>query len=698
MTDVTATASVCAFLLATLAPYVMAAAVTGANEGADRRRLEIAVLGTAGLSAVLHVTAFTVGLTLARVLLLMAAATLVFAAARFRFGGLRSDRPGPAAPPLRWRWMESAATLVAVAVGASWLVSTTASLDVIGTDAAHYHIPHAVNYALGATPWDPLPTRHAYPMGTSLLFAWFILPFGDAFVVDAAMLIHAALLLAALAALFRSLTGDSGWTWAPWIVVFLLSMPLVVHAFLPSADLPYTAAFMAVTAQLVWMTTGSRRAVRDWLVLGCGMGLLIASKVTGVYSAAALTAVALAVPAARVLRQRTLGARVPGRTIVAGAAALCVGLVPGVLWLLRNWVVYGQPVETFPDRYYLSILGDLRTTYQNEWSYLFWRLSRRVTQWLGPWFTACGYAVFVLCAEAAWRLARKRGDALDRRRLGFLALATVVAAVHAAGMVGAPWTSFEHASGSSLRYILPVWVTWVMLGAAGLFSRQVAWYAHGGSRVAVWCLAGAMAVAAAWNSADPWWRGFATAPVAVLAVSGFAVLWGWSLSPGRAGGHRSLATVRSVGALVLVAALAAPWLVSRHEPLRREAAEAEQREIAGWPANVNPTVTDHRRAYLDTRLDESRRAVPCAARRFFVASRNDLPLAFQPAVYTSLIFDSRDAGAALDLLRHTPASRPCDYVVVLESELSRPFVKLASVWLAEVDTTGPFRVFRVTRP
>jgi hypothetical protein len=686
------------FVLATLAPYLMSAAACRPDDDRDRRRLEIAILGTSGLYLALHLTAFTVGLTQGRVLLVVTVAALVFGTTRLWLG--RGGGAGPVDPPLggRWRWMEAAATLVAVAAGASWLVSATLSVEVVGTDAAHYHIPHAVNYALGATPWDPLPSRHAYPMGTSLLFAWFMLPFGDTFIVDAAMLIHGALLLAALASLFRSLTGDSGWTWAPWIVLLLGSMPLVVHAGFPSADLPYTAAFMAVSAQLVWMTTAPATGIRDWLILGCGLGLLIASKVTGVYSAAVLAAVAAAVPIARTVLDRWTGPRLSWQAAFAGAALLGLGMAPGLLWLLRNALVYGQAVETFSDPYYLSILGDLRTTYQGEWSYLFWRLGRRVTQWLGPWFTASGYLIVVLCAEAAWRLARKHGDALDRRRIWVTAAAAVIAAVHGAGMIGAPWTSLEHTSGGSLRYVLPAWITWVTLAAAGLFVRQLPWYERTWSRTAGWVVLGAGATVLAWNGDGPWMAGLRVAPGAVLAVAAVGLAAAWSSPATRSATPRLAAAARSGGVLVLAAALSSVWLVSRHVPLRQAAVDAEQRELARWPDGSAAAMDDERRAYLDTRLDESRRGVTCEARRFFVASRVDLPLGFQPAVYTSLIFDSRDAGAALPLLRRPPHPDACDYVVVSPAEANRPFVTVASAWLTAVETTGPLRVYRVTRP
>ena len=88
-----------------------------------------------------------------------------------------------------WRWLRSRSP---------WLRVAARSLHVSGSDAAHYHVPHAVNLALGTSPFDLLPTPHLYPMGTSL-GAWFILPFSDPLLIDVTMLACAALLAASLA-------------------------------------------------------------------------------------------------------------------------------------------------------------------------------------------------------------------------------------------------------------------------------------------------------------------------------------------------------------------------------------------------------------------------------------------------------------------------------------------------------------------
>jgi hypothetical protein len=83
-------------------------------------------------------------------------------------------------PPTPLRVVEGvlqiAGALALATLAVAWLRVAARSLHVSGSDAAHYHVPHAVNLALGTSPFDLLPTPHLYPMGTSLLGAWFISP------------------------------------------------------------------------------------------------------------------------------------------------------------------------------------------------------------------------------------------------------------------------------------------------------------------------------------------------------------------------------------------------------------------------------------------------------------------------------------------------------------------------------------------
>jgi len=208
------------FILATALPFFIASRVVLSGRGAspvpqDRERFEALVLGTGGLSAILHVLLFSGYLSIPAVAATGAVGAVL--AWRGRRGSARSMAapapPGGADTPGHGRidgltgWLSTCAV---AAVCGVWFVWSAASREVSGTDAAHYHIPHAVNYALGASPWGPMPTPHGYPMGAGVFFAWFILPFGDAFIVDASMVLWYAVLVVALASLFCTLTGLPG--------------------------------------------------------------------------------------------------------------------------------------------------------------------------------------------------------------------------------------------------------------------------------------------------------------------------------------------------------------------------------------------------------------------------------------------------------------------------------------------------------
>jgi hypothetical protein len=681
------------FVVATVVPYILASRTAPAG-GSERvhRRFETVVLGTGGLSFVLHAVAFTVGLSLGAVVAGMAGLVLAAGVVSVRLRRAQPPAPGPEARD----WLAIGSTLVATVIGVSWLVSATMALDVAGTDAAHYHVPHAVNYALGATPWDPLPTRHAYPMGTSLLFAWFILPFGDAFIVDAAMIVHAAVLVVSLAVLLRSLTGLDGWAWTPAGFLALLSLPLFAAAGLPSADLPYAAGFIACAAQAWRMVTDRRGTPRDWLVLGAALGLLLAPKVTGALSAAAIAVPAVVATGVGIVRTSEARRRWRMRPVWAAVAALVIGSLPGLLWFARNQWVYGQPVDTFPDRFHLSIYADLHSTYQNDWFYLARRTARRMHQWMGPWFLASGWAILALAVESLSRYVAKKGERLDAHRLWFVAVASAVGVLHAAALIQAPWTSLEWTEGSSLRYILPVWTLWALVAFAALFSRWLPWHRVAAGRAVAWALLVTAAVAPiVTRGYDPWWAGVKTMPFTVAPIAAaFLAAGPFLFGPRRGWAREALAA----GVMVVLASGLAFWLAARHAPLAADAAGADQQDVRAWIADRSGPVEAHRRLYLEARADEQQRGRSCEARRFFwAAGRFDLPLDVQPARYSSLVFDGRDPARSLEMLRH-PQPGVCDYVVIGRDEMSRPLARTLGPWLAEISADERFRIFRADVP
>lgn len=701
MTDV-----IIAFILATLLVYAVAAwfvrSASAPPASTDRRRFEVILFGTGGLYAVLHALAFTGLLSVPAVAVTVGVGAAAVVLGTRRAGSTAAQSGSGAGNTGANRtdeWMERLSTAAVAAVCALWLIRSAAGLDVAGTDAAHYHIPHAVNYALGATPWGPMPTPHGYPMGTSLLFAWFIQPFGDAFVVDASMVAWYLVLVASLACLFSSLTGLPGWSWTPWLALVLFGMPLIQSAAYPSADLPYAASFVAVAAQLTWMVGRRAFSLRDWVLLGVSLGLLVGCKAPGVYSAAML--VAAAGTGYIVARKGHLGPRRRPWLATAGAVSLAV-MVTGGIWLVRNAWLFGQPVEIYTDRYHLSILQDVKTVYGGDWLYGLWRAGVKIRRLLGPDFLLAGAAIAWLCVESLVRVARRRADGVDAMRLWFVGLMVPIAVVHVAGLVGAPWTSLEWTDGQSLRYLLPFWILYALLASAGLFSRFLPWQRYAVLRTGLWLFAAGAALRFAVTSSEPGglalagsrWPGFVVLAMAFAALQSFAVL------AARRPGALARRVLVAAGSAVVLAAVAgaSAWLADRHSALRSAAEREESAALAAWMAQSHPTGEPHRQVYLDIRADEQRQGRTCQERRFFVASRFDLPLALQPAVFTSQVFDSRRFELVLPLLRRNPRVGTCDYAVVDREETQRQAIRLSSGWLRPIESTGRFLVFEINRP
>jgi hypothetical protein len=695
-----------AFVAATALPYLLAGWVVRRWNGvspvpSDRRRFEALLLGTAGLAGLLHALLFAGVLSIPAV---AAAGAAVSLACWWR---LRAG-PGAGAPPadcvdantngVLGAWMRRLSTLAIIAVCGVWLAWSASSREVTGTDAAHYHIPHAVNYALGASPWGPMPTRHGYPMGAGVLFAWFILPFGDAFVADASMVIWFLLLVAALASLFHSLTGLDGWTWVPWPVMLLFGLPLIGASASPSADLAYAASFLAVSAQLVWMVGRGVRSYPNWVVLGAALGLLIGTKTPGVYSAAAL--LFSAGVAHLVVRRRCPGHA--GMSWPAAAAIVCgVGFLTGGVWLVRNVWLFGRPVEMYSDHYYLSVLEDVRTVYGGDWLYAAWRARVKIGRVLEPRFLVCGLATAWLVVESAYLALRRRAASLSSVRLWFVGLMAACAVLHTAGLVGAPWTSLEWTDGSSLRYLLPFWVLYAFLAFVGLFSLLIPWHRVAGLRAAGWLLMAAWAV---WrglalaqpgglNPGDGLWVASAATGLLLAGMAAPAALdRGWPRLRPRA--------ALPAGAVLVLLALAgvASWLTARHAGLFAQAAQEESDAVRGWMTGNPPDTEAHRQVFLEVRKHEISGAKDCRGRRFFVASRFDLPLALQPAAFTSLVFDSREASRVLPLIRRRPPAGVCDYAVVDVDEPSREAIRLSEAWLRPIPSGGRFLVYEFVRP
>jgi hypothetical protein len=644
-----------------------------------------AVIGLGSLQAVLHTVAFSIGLSLGRGLTALAAAHLAVAAAfafRARLGRRTPDLAGAGSPPMGRAALVLAAAgaVVVTAIGAQWAVAASSSLRVTGADAAHYHVPYAVNIALGANPFGPPATAHLYPMGTSVLAAWFILPFQDPLLVDLANLLPFLLGWFAALRIVRDTTGRSGLAWGPWCALALFSAPLFRHSLLMSADLFYATAFLAANALLLRFAVRLRVDGLEAVALGFAVGMLVSTKVTGAVSAVALAGVYSAVILTRTLARRR-GLERSGVSIPVLCAATAAVFASGGVWLVRNWWNFGSPIapsglylfgfeifrgEKYGDtKYYLSVLGDVRgvTNYHLASRLWYW-----IGVWLGAWFPVSGLlaAVPVIQACLGWFHSRQ-ADASLRARLIFAAASAALVAVHLAMLSGAPWSSLEWTDGYSLRYALPcaalIWVVAYVSGAAVL---------TGVPRLET---AAAFFVAAA---SVAWYVGHQGVPegpadeaLARLTLAGTAL--GIALvSIGCVVARLRRRAWSAVAAAILIAAVTAAYgpRAERTDARLVRAAEAVLDRHVACSTCDGMGLTDHRAVYLELLGYERLRGVQCAGRRIYTTSRWDVPLELQSPRFENRVFDVRGASIA----PFTPERRPqagaaCEYVIATRAAL-----------------------------
>jgi len=657
---------------------------------------DTAVVGLGSLQAALHAVAFTVGLTLGRGVAALAALHLA-AAAAFVLRGRRASRTSPApdgreaSGSVDARALAAAGAVVFAALIVQWALAAAASLRVTGADAAHYHVPYAVNIALGANPFGLPATPHLYPMGTSVLAAWFILPFRDALLADLANLLPFLLASAAVLRIVRDTTGRPGSAWGPWIVLALFALPVFRHSLLVSADLFYAAAFLAVNAVLLGMVGRLRADGLDVVSLGFATGMLVSTKVTGVFSAAALAGVytAAIVIRARLEKRRFEG---PGVSPAVVAAAAAVAMASGGIWLIRNWWNFGSPLapsglslfgfEVFPGekygdtRYYLSVLRDMRDVAG-------YSLSARTWYWAGVWLNH-GFVLSGLLALAPFvsaGVARFRGRPLDevqRARLAFTISSLVLIAAHLALLVGVPWSSLEWTDGFALRYALPCLA---LYGLAVYAAVLPALTRSPRTRTgAAWALALASVAWYGWHQNAP--PGPPEETLARLTPMGLALGAG-SVAAAFAVSRLRRPSIRWVVAVALAAAAAAAYVphAARSDRQLVRSAETDLERLVVCSTCDGLAVGDRRRAYLALLASERARNLTCAGRRIFTTSRWDTPLDLQSPRFDNEVFDVRGLAFTTRLVeRDRPGRGPCDYVIATRAALDTtngvPLVRL----------------------
>jgi hypothetical protein len=707
------------FLLLTLGHL---AVVSGCLWSKARRELRDAddfaflavVLGFGSLQAILHGLASTVGISFPSGALAVGGFGTLLAV--WTIAGRSRPLDGGEAhgllAPLQLPWLALPGLVVVTALLLQWYSVTSVSLRVAGTDAAHYHVPAAVNYAHGASLFGFVATPHLYPLGASVWAAWLLQPLPGPVLLDLMTLPSVVLLIVSLGLLFRTAIGEAGLVWSPWLVILLLTAPLFRISLLPGADLPYAAAFVALFAQsfAIWRHSTVRSV--DLLALGLSAGLLLGSKTTGAVSTLLIVCVfGLLLLAERVVpwKRRFTWSAAPASVPVA-----IVGLVlGGGIWLIRNWILFDSPVapsgfsiaghavfpgEPYPDGgYYYSVLKDMRDLDSYRLPARFAVHAKRL---IGPWFLPASLALLVFLVDATGdRTSRRRPSGTTNAKLVLLLTISILAVAHIALLIPAPWTSLEWTHGLAIRYILPLLVLYLALMVLVLFPEALLrWQAFGATR---WMFA----LAAMWFVAlhyanhssvpglpEPEW--FPVLDTTWLLAAA-ATVAAWYVK----GRHRFVARVAGAAWLAVTLGAVSHRIARENEQLLQDASRLQQHQSVSASATQ---VSSYRCVYLHVLAFERQSVGESSQRRFFVASRFDEPLELQGPALENLVFDARGRTELPGLLaRGGPGKGGRDYIVIDDREhrdgqsARLAFRQAAARGLQAVGACGHYEVYRV---
>ncbi len=694
------------WLAATVGHFLLSArwarrATRGRPVSIDEYFFNALLVGVGSLSVLLHVVTISVGLTLGHVLLVLA----LWHAGCWRLSrGMDND-------PVFAKWrpdvIEIAAVTVMAAIVFTWIDVASRSSGVSGTDAAHYHVPFAVNLMLGASPFDLPATPHLYPMAGSVVDAWFMVPTHDPLLVDLTMCLPFLLLAASINWIFRLSTDLSGLMWSSWMTIALFSTPLFRTASLVSADLWFAAAFIAISACVLACWIRETWTFHDVCLGGLATGLLLGSKASGFASATLILVAYGAAESIRSIRRR----RLPRleHPIAAISSGLVLTLGAGGIWLVRNWLRFGSPLApagltlfgftvipgaTISPTTYLSVLGDLR----GNPSYRLWvRTSHFVRIWLGSGFLRALVPAVLFAADLIVPGTRGNLQPCRRARVLLLLVAAGAGGALTGLLIGAPWTSLEWTRGLSLRYVLPLLALLPLLSLIGLFPTSWRWYDNHTART---ILATTLAVASGLLCWAP--PGAPVVGEIVPAVTPWSLLFGIAVTLIAMAVSARSSLLRLVTAGAVLAAIASYWspvIASRADADRTRAVRAEFDERRAFANGVDPG-SPLRAVYLSALADEVAGQRSCDARRFYMLTRDDEPLTLESADYRNRVFYAARNPADLDGL---PALGPCDYVVatraVLETEKGAAEVATLAHHggVREIGPTTPFVLLGLAR-
>lgn len=253
--------------------------------------------------------------------------------------------PGrPSLPALGVRgWIVWGGAAVAVAAVTGWSIAQAVvigtALPSIGIDTLTHHLPNISEWIRSGTVWRvdqyiPLLANGNYPQNGDVVFLSIVEPWHNDFGVRPANLPFVAASAVAIYAIARELGAPK----AAGITAgaIFAALPVVtVNAY----DGAMTDYVMTATlgAGALFLLRHRRTALRSDLVLaGLGLGLAFGTKWYAVPTAA-IVLVVWAV-ASLVARRRV------GAVAAQGAALVGLILLAGGFWLIRNWVVSGNPV------------------------------------------------------------------------------------------------------------------------------------------------------------------------------------------------------------------------------------------------------------------------------------------------------------------------------------------------------------------
>ncbi len=692
--------------------------------------------GLGSLQALLHVLACTIGISLPAGLIafgLLHGALFLIDRRGHTAAPHRRAGPAAAGPHATATARELARSAVAVigtmaitACVLTWLYRASQSLQIPGIDATHYHVPYAINYAHGVNLFGFAATPHLYPMGTSILAAWFFQASADPLLLDLTNLLPFLLLFASLVWLFTRLTDEPGMEWVPALFLLLFTGRLFRLSLFISADLFYTAAFAALFALLCGIWIRDRIERHEWLALALATGMLLSSKPQGMLSAAlmiGLCAVALVGRRLIIARAPVVTGFTPPIGIAAGICLLVLGA--GGVWLVRNWVRFGSPlapaglslfgITIFPGLSSrstdapLSVLADLR----NVPGYDLWARFRVYTRdWVGVWPAFFAVAPAFLLADVVCQAGTQRQlSARTTRRVFAFVFLAVVCAVHVYILAGVTFSSLEYFAGQSMRYLLPFFALYPLIMLALLFSDRWPWVhwlrlkwllVLPALLLLLWDYNRAAQMPVQWNRR---WGTDDMLDYRLLPVAGVMVLpWYLRASPWRRYGRYAAATAVLIFFAALVQRTTAQQL-----RLEADARLQFERQVSRF-ARDGRANNEYSGAFYQALLYQRQHHLHCARSRFFTISRFDFPVELQDPSFSNVVFDIQNEKTRIRSLLQSdgPGRQACDFVVAVHTDavdrnISYPAVREADIrqllrlngTLEAVGDSGRYRVYYV---